>query len=340
MRACLGWLMVVVVVALPRLTQAQEAADPAAERSEALFLEGYALWKAGDKLEACNKFRDSHAAKPSVGNLLNMGRCAQLQQRFATAHGFYAEAKRLAELAGDQKRAAAAEKFLVDAAAKASMLTIAIPAGVAGVQVLLNGSPLPADQLGQAMALEPGAYSVSASAPGHQHFQQVVSLAGDADRQTLQVTLLAIAPPVPVTPPPVPQPQPRPPPVIDVAPAEGGLTGIQIGALVVGGVGVVGVAIGAIMGGAALGATSDLESQCVADEASGTWGCDDEGLAQKDSIATQATVSTVGFVAGGALVATGVVMFLLGGQDGGSEAARLLPHIGPADVGLGLEGRF
>jgi len=86
--------------------------------------------------------------------------------------------------------------------------------------------------------------------------------------------------------------------------------------LVIGGAGVVGLGIGAVLGIMAQGAWAGSQHQCPG-------AC---------SALTEANVATVGFIAGGALLAGGAVLYLTAPRVGVSVA----PRIGGADVRLGV----
>jgi hypothetical protein len=75
--------------------------------------------------------------------------------------------------------------------------------------------------------------------------------------------------------------------------------------LVVGGVGVAGLAVGAIFGVRSIALKSDRDALC-----SGGNLCDAAGVAKDQHARDTALASTIGFVAGGVLLASGVVLFL------------------------------
>ena len=61
----------------------------------------------------------------------------------------------------------------------------------------------------------------------------------------------------------------------------------------------------------------------------------------RSNAVTEATVSTVGFVAGGVLVATGLVMIVAApANEPAKTGAQLLPVLGPGQAGLQLRGAF
>ena len=123
-------------------------------------------------------------------------------------------------------------------------------------------------------------------------------------------------------PPPQPAPAPEPPP-----PSSGG-TQRKIG-LVTGGVGVAGVIFGAVAGLEAASKYSSAKSAC-----GGGTACDagSPGLGLRASAGDWATVSNVAFIAGGALAAAGVVLFLTAHHDEASPKVGLAP----AAQGTGL----
>lgn len=94
-----------------------------------------------------------------------------------------------------------------------------------------------------------------------------------------------------------------------------------------------GLVVGAVAGGVAIGARSDLDAQCA------TSGCTADDIAAAE---VPAHVSTVGFALGGAGVALGVVALVLwspsdGGADGTAAApAALRAHLD----GISLSGSF
>ena len=123
-----------------------------------------------------------------------------------------------------------------------------------------------------------------------------------------------------------------------VAPAEasppapsGGWSGWKTAGVVAGGAGVAGIALGAIFGV----------------EAFATRGADcKDGLCVEGGATTayrQGTISTVWFIAGGALLAAGVTLLLLGPRGAGEPRAAgvsLSPAIGPSMGGLQLAGAW
>jgi hypothetical protein len=103
-------------------------------------------------------------------------------------------------------------------------------------------------------------------------------------------------------------------------------------AVVSGGVGVVGVALGAVFGAIASAKWSQAKSDCGA-------GCAPDAPAQseKSSASTLATLSTVGFVVGGAGLAGGVVLWFVAPSGG---TVQIAPAVGGGTTGLRVLGEF
>jgi hypothetical protein len=112
-------------------------------------------------------------------------------------------------------------------------------------------------------------------------------------------------------------------------------------AWVTGGVGVACLIAGGVTGGMAISKWNASQSECS------TTQCPShaQAVSDHDSASSLATVSTVLFVAGGAALATGTLLFFLSpsrGDEKGTEAAtwRARPTVGPHGAGLSLEGVF
>jgi hypothetical protein len=147
----------------------------------------------------------------------------------------------------------------------------------------------------------------------------------------------APAPPAPVTPPLAAPPsvavEPTPSVVATHAaqPATAGSAiPMKVAGLVAGGTGIVGLVFGTVFG---IEALSTKGSHCDSS------GMCDPGAAS--TAYTQATVSTVGLIAGGALLAGGVTLFLVAPRGGAEHPAASLtvaPMVGSSAGGLQLGG--
>jgi hypothetical protein len=120
---------------------------------------------------------------------------------------------------------------------------------------------------------------------------------------------------------------------------------LKTAGLVVGGFGIAGLAIGGVFGGLAAGKWSTAQSDCKTSATCTPSGNMMANSARSNAL-TLATVSTVGFIAGGVLTAGGLVVFLVAPKGSSeSRASRaggieIAPAFGPGCGGLALRGAF
>jgi hypothetical protein len=122
-----------------------------------------------------------------------------------------------------------------------------------------------------------------------------------------------------------------------------GLGREQIAGIALAGIGVGGVVLGATYGLLAKSAWDDAKARCNA--ASCPESSRGQAVSQRSTAVTDGTVSTVGFIAGGILLAGGIALAIVAPRVrersvGEPTALRLSPAVGPATVGLDLRGEF
>lgn len=119
-----------------------------------------------------------------------------------------------------------------------------------------------------------------------------------------------------------------------------GLSGMQWAGLATGLVGLGGVAVGAVFG---LSAKSDADT--AKKECDGNDCRTQRGVDAAEDASSEATISTVSFIAGGALTVLGTVLLVAGGSSGGPaerDTGRLhiTPYAGQGSLGTQISGRF
>jgi hypothetical protein len=235
---------------------------------------------------------------------------------------------------------------------------------VGQVRVTMDGAVLAAKLDGAALAVDPGEHTFTFEAPGKPAVTKTFILkeAEKARRERIVLGGVAqaaasapIGPPSPAAAAAAPSPARAPvaaastPPAAQApsepapssAPAGGGGGRKTLG-LVLGGAGVVGVAVGSVFGLLASSSWNNAKNMCSAGSCPGST----RGQAQSDhdTAVTDGTVSTIAFVAGAALVAGGVVLFATAPSSGSGDAssARLVvaPDVGRDRGGLWLQGWF
>jgi len=310
-----------------------------AATAEALFREGRTLMDAGNYAAACPKLEESYAQDPATGTLLALGICQERAGQTASAWATYSEAAGRAKRDGRADREKAAREHMAALEPKLSHLTISVDpsaASVGGFSVKRDGHEIGAGAWGTRVPIDPGEHTIEASAPGHRPFSAKISITTPASAQTVQIPPLALEPVTPsagaVASAPSPEsradvPAPRP-----AAP-------LRVPGLIVGGVGLVTLGVSGVFAlrAGSLNRDSKADGHCDARNQ-----CDDVGASKRDDAKTAANIATVTVLAGGALTALGVTLFLLKPRTEPTRAAQLqaLPLLGQGQAGMLVQGRF
>jgi hypothetical protein len=210
--------------------------------------------------KACLVLERSYALRKRGDTLLNLAECHRRQGKTATAWREFDEAIRVAKEVEFGEAIRAAEVHRDQLAKLLSELVVEVPTGEArpeGLAILLDGLPLPEQQWGTVLYVDPGPHRVEASAQDHRPFSGSTEVALGGKRSTIKVELVAL----PKPPPPPPEKPPPPKPVIPLVEPEA-----PVWALVVGGVGVamMGVSIGFLVDSLAAG--DELDRVCRGEE--------------------------------------------------------------------------
>lgn len=332
---------VLLVLALACPSAYAQVASENAAAAESLFREGKALMKDGKYDEACPKLAASNSLDPGAGTLLNLGDCYEKAGKTASAWAGFLEAARLAQKAADKDREAAARERASALEGKLVRLRIEVPAAsrVPGLVIERDGAAVAEGTWGSATPVDPGPHRVSATAPGYAPWSTELSAveAGKTESLAIPALVAAAAPPPPAAAPPAAAPPPAPAPPAASPPVEtDDGSGARTAGLVVGGLGLVGLIVGSAVG---LGAKSKWESA----DCPGTVCKTAEDQTNAEDARSLADVATVAFAAGGALLATGAVIYLTAPSsdapsDGTSAGyVRLAPSLAG---GLVLDGAF
>ena len=271
--------------------------------AQALFDEGRQLATAGSYAAACPKLVESLRLDPVIGTRFYLAECFEHVGKLASAWTYYLEVADAASAAGQKDR----EKYANDRAEalrpRLARLALQVPEAaraIPGLEITRDGVAVGEAQWGTAIPVDLGAHVIAATAPKRKPWSTRVDVGQEGQAVEVAVPALEVPPPptpvvVRVEPPPPPAPPPPPPP-----------SGRRrVAGFVVGGVGVVGLGVGAALGGLALSkkSASNADGHCDAADH-----CDGAGLALRSQGLTAATGSTVGFVVGGAALVTGIVL--------------------------------
>jgi serine/threonine-protein kinase len=292
---------------------------------------------AGNYKAACPKLAESYDQDPATGTLLALALCREQAGQTASAWATYADVAARAKREGQLEREQAAKERIAALEPQLSRLTIAVApetASLAGVVVRRDGEAVGKGAWGAPVALDPGEHVIEVTAPGKRAWTATLTIGPDADAQTVEVPPLEDTPAeAGSAPPAVGSGGEAREPAAETGPP------LRTIGLIVGGAGVIGLGVGSFFG---------LRAQSLNDESNEPGRCDEQnqcdplGGEKRDEADSAATVSTIAFIAGGALAAAGVTLFILGGSnDAGARAGiRATPTVGLGAAGLTLQGQF
>lgn len=263
------------------------------------FEAGRALLKDKRYAEACPKFAESQRHDPASGTLLALAYCQELSGVLATSWANYVAAARLAEHDGQKDRQSAATERAQALAERLSRLTVVVPQELLSLphfQVLLDGVELERASFGIPIPMDGGAHAFVATAPNRSPWSSTVTLSGERDNKTLVLPILDRVRPA------------RPPSVGVVAPPlieQSSSRSLKLASLALAAGSVIGLGLGTVF---ALRAESkNTESNAKGCNAQG---CDGQGTALRNDALGFARTSTWAFVAGGALAAGSITLYL------------------------------
>jgi len=306
----IAWFLLLAVgLASATIAQGVHAQASNNAAAQTLFETARALMKQGNYAEACPKLEESQRLDPGGGTLLNLGICYEQLGLTASAWTTFISAAAAARAAGKPDRVKSAQQHVDALAARLTRITIRVTSDkVSGLEVRRDGMVVRAAQWGTAIAADPGLHAIVATAPGHKAWQTTVRLQ-DGKSETVIVPVLEVAP------------QPKSAKADDdpVKPNEGAVSKDGRGpadsaetnagqsqrtvALVAGGMGLVGVAVGTVFGLRSKSAHDDAQEHC-----DGT-SCYQPGVDLMAKARSAGNVSTAAFIVGGVGLATSGVLW-------------------------------
>jgi hypothetical protein len=311
------------------LANAQTPDDATRGAARTMGDDGVSAYQAGDYALAHEKLEKAYRLlkAPSLGvwsarALVKLGRLVEASER-------YREVTRLPILGGDpvvQKQAQAEAQAELDALAPRIPSIVVVLEGAApqDTTVTLDGVPLAPEILGEQRPANPGHHTL-VGRRGSEEVRAETDVA-EGEKKTVRLVFSAGAgTPLPV----VTSGAGANPP--NDAGTDPGATQRLLGWISIG-AGGVGLAVGATFGVLAMSKHRELEDSgdCREDQ------CLDSASADVDTLDSHRTVSTIGFVAGGVLAATGVVLVVTApsAEDARTSALRFGPGV------VSFEGTF
>ena len=306
-----------VVLATARPLLAQGTTDRTL--AESLFRQGRELMDRGEIPEACAKLAESYRLDRALGTLLNLALCHEKEGKVSTAWAEFIEAADDARRDTDD-RESFARKHVAALETELPRIHLEVhPQALAlgSLEIRIDGVVVGRAAWTGSLPVDPGNHHIEAAAPGKQPWAGPFVVAAGPSTQSVAVPALTDVPrpPAEVLPP--------------AAPAATASPRRAIG-YIVGGVGIVGVAIGTVFGLRALSLKGERDQECRPGNL-----CTADGLTKDDDARSAATLSTVGFVAGAALLAGGAVLVLTAPSSPPSPASPASPGPTARTIGVG-----
>jgi hypothetical protein len=324
-----------VLALCTRAGHAQSGDQAAADQ---LFREGRQLMEEKKYPEACAKFEASQQLGPAIGTLLNLAVCHEKEGKIATAWGEFAQVVAAARREGHKDREDFAKTHLKELEPRLPKLTVKVPAATrtSGLVIRRNGQDLAEGAWSVALPVDPGTVKVEASAPGFQPWRSELTIKEKESKEIEVPGLLpeprpeptASAPPVASSAPAAPTATTSAVELNPLAPPAGWSTKKTTGAIL-GGVGILGLGVGAYLGIRAFSQRSDSDARCPS--IGGVEYCDRKGVELNDSARTSARLSNVGVGLGVLALGAGAYLFFSGDAAPQSGALR--------GVGVAFDGR-
>jgi hypothetical protein len=283
------------------------------QAADVLFEQGKQLLEEGKYDEACELLKKSDELDPAVGTKFHLADCYVKAGKTATGWKLFMEVASISKTVGYEEGEKAALERARQLEGDLSRLTIQVTAGQSRVSVTLDGRPVEARELGKPMPVDPGEYTVEATAPRKEAFSTTVRVAGPADAQTVVVPVLedlaeGAASPASAS----VQPDRG-----TAQPQDDGSTQ-RLAGYIVGGVGIVGLGVGTIFGLSAISKWNERNEHCPGGR------CDATAVQLADETNTAAMISNIGFGLG--VVGLGVGGYLVfTAPSGTGDAAAAQP---------------
>lgn len=320
--------------------------------AQILFDDGKALMKSGRHADACPKFEESQRLDPRISTQFKLAECFELIGKTASAWTNFIDVAAATKAAGQDDREKVARDRASALEKKLSKMTIVVPnaARAEGLEVKRDGVLVGHALWGTAVPVDPGEHRIFVRAPGKKNWETTIPVKGEGALIAVNIPPLEDAP---IELAPVQQSDGNSgnsgrissgggQPIAGTGPdrPEGGFGGQKIAGLAVGALGIGGVVLGTVFGLQAKSKNDESKPYCRTQGADLL--CQDQGLNLVNEAKSAATISTVSFIAGGALTVTGLVLFLTAPSNKSQSALgmRAVAAVGPGFSGARIEGAW
>jgi hypothetical protein len=207
---------------------------------------------------------------------------------------------------------------------------------LSNVKVDMDGQPLTDRLDGSSVQVDPGEHHFHFTAPGGVVMDKTMVLR-EGEKERRERIVLGATPAAPLATPVQPAPAGATAPVSETASEDPGASRKTL-AYVVGGVGVAGLVVGTVFGLMASSSASSSKNECSASSCTNY----SQSLSDYNTASTDGTISTVAFIAGGAAVAAGAILFFTAPTSASSGSTgswwQLSPSVGGTGLGLSVRG--
>jgi hypothetical protein len=293
-------------------------------KADRLFREGTAAFDAGRYPEACPKLEESQKLDPALGTQYNVALCRARSGQPALAYRLFSEVAAASHAAGKTEREQASQAKMAELLPHVGRLALGASAisNTGGAEVKIAGATVPRERWGDPQIVDPGSVLVEVAAPEHEIWVSNVDVTpGTQIDVALRLGLAHVdtnggGPPV-------------------SRDTTSSVSSRRTIALALGGLGVVGIGVGAVFGAIAISKHSEASEVCPLPNP-----CNDQRASETWTGATSAgNVSTIAFIAGGAALAAGAVLWFSAPTQS-ARTVRVAPLMGTGSAGLTLRGDF
>lgn len=294
------------------------AAQGTSAVAEGLFNQGRASFDAKNYEDACPKFRESDRLEPATGTKLNLALCEEARGNVATAWALFRAV--IERLTPTDPRYAIADEHRGALTARVPHVVIrpksTAPSGTTGT---LGDLELVSAMFDSPLPIDPGPHELVVHAPGHDDAKiPFTAIEGQTVAIDMALGPSTASPSAPLS------------PRTDARDANATR---RKWAYISGGVGLAGIAAGAVFGVLTLTNRSEGHTDCPSANA-----CKQSGVDAYDRARTFRTVSDVGWAVAIAGIGAGAVLYLT--SRGSPKEMAVAVRVEPASVGLSFFHRF
>lgn len=239
-----AWLLALHSIALA------QTSDTKLATAQSLFDEGMRLMQSGQYSSACPKFEEGQRLAPAMGNQFHLADCYEKTGRAVLAWENFTRVADAARNRGDPAREKVARDRAKQVETQIGFVTAKVRDPLASMTIHCDQVPIDSGRWGAPLPMAPGRHVLSASAPGRSSWNQVFEIRGEGEKLEIEIpTLTAAAPPKAIK--------------ENLTPAAATQDRARTWALLLAGVGVAGLGVGAVMVGVAENKDHKAKGSCA-----------------------------------------------------------------------------